>query len=349
MSRAEGQELEKRLGDVPRSKIRNIVDQVARAAIFLRDRGLCHRDLKAANVFISDDFDRATVLDLSVLREIDDPIGLGTDHGNQLPVVATSRYTPPEYLFRLQDPSPEFWHGVDAYQLGGILHDLIMREPMFSNEYASSSENRYRFAWIVATVVPVIRADDVDADLVLLARKALDKKWERRRLLRLNDFLAETGSRATSLAAIGLAPIARPVVDVAPGVRPSVARELARSVEERVLAYLSDRGLTATHHAQVDGGDLVRLVTWSWKMDATNLAQKVELRVRMSLIPGDPHPLIAAQVAISLWLEAREHQAKMALPEVSLANGAEDELTQLVIASLGTLSSQAFSVGQGET
>ena len=134
MSRAPGKELEKRLADVPRGKIRQILAQVAQAAIFLRGKGLCHRDIKAANVFISDDFDHCTLLDISVIRDVADPIGLGTDHDGQLPFVATARYSPPEYLFRLLDPSPELWHALTVYQLGALLHDLIMREALFRSE-----------------------------------------------------------------------------------------------------------------------------------------------------------------------------------------------------------------------
>ena len=102
MSRAEGRELAKRLPEISRSKVRQIVDQIARACIFLRERGICHRDVKSSNIVISDDFEHATLLDLSVLREIADPVGIGTDHDGQLPIVATARYSPPEYLFRLR-------------------------------------------------------------------------------------------------------------------------------------------------------------------------------------------------------------------------------------------------------
>src|ERR1700739_3900600 len=88
MSRAPGTELEKRLQHVPRTKIRSIVDQVARAAIFLREKSLCHRDIKSANIYISEDFQHSTLLDISVIRDISDPVGLGTDTDGQLPVVA---------------------------------------------------------------------------------------------------------------------------------------------------------------------------------------------------------------------------------------------------------------------
>jgi serine/threonine protein kinase len=172
MSKAPGSELEKRLANVPRERIRHIVDQVARAMIFLRDRGMCHRDVKSANIFVTDDCETVTLLDLSVVREIDDPVGLGTDHGDQLPVVATARYSPPEYLFRLLEPGDDLWHALDVYQLGALLHDLIMKKPMFQDEYKRSSQNRYRSAWTVATIDPFVSAQDVDRDLISIAHRA---------------------------------------------------------------------------------------------------------------------------------------------------------------------------------
>jgi serine/threonine-protein kinase len=134
MTRAPGQELEKVLSQVPRDKIRGIVDQVARAVLFLNVRGICHRDIKSANVFVSDDYAQAMLLDISVMRAIHDPAGVGTDHDGQLPVVATTRYTPPEYLFRLLETGPQLWYALDVYQLGGLLHDLIMGHPLFETE-----------------------------------------------------------------------------------------------------------------------------------------------------------------------------------------------------------------------
>ena len=98
MSRAPGTELEKRLPDVPRTKIRSILHDVARASLFLRDRNLCHRDIKAANIFVSDDFAHATLLDISVVRNIHDRrrrcsrYHSPTVRDGQLPVLATSRY-----------------------------------------------------------------------------------------------------------------------------------------------------------------------------------------------------------------------------------------------------------------
>lgn len=349
MNRADGQELEKRLLDVPRAKIRSVVDQVAKAAIFLRSRSLSHRDLKSANVFISDDFERVTVLDLSVLRDIHDPMGNGTDHDNQLPVVATSRYTPPEYLFRLQDPSPELWHGVDVYQLGGLLHDLIMREPMFSSEYASSSENRYRFAWIVATVDPTVKAADVDADLILLARRALDKNWDQRRLLRLEDFLEDGGAQAQSLAAIGIVSAPRPVLQARETIKPVVALQFARSVEEHVRAQLNDRSLRATHAVDPGDNDLTWTLRWAWNIEAEAAASRVELSVALTISAGDPHAVARGQADFSVWIDEEPRRSQMALPQTALADGAEEEVARLIFAALGPLAAQAMSAAQGES
>ncbi|MDR9761155.1 protein kinase [Rhizobium redzepovicii] len=207
MNKAEGRELANCLTLVPRNKISTIIDQVAQACIFLRERGLCHRDIKSANIFVSDDFSHATLLDVSVAREIHDPMGLGTDHGNQLPVVATSRYSPPEYLFRLLPASPELWHAVDVYQLGGLIHDLVMRSQMYEAEYQASSTNRYRFAWVVATQTPMISSEDVEPSLLLLGRRALDKDWKRRSVLMLEDFRSSReNQKKIGLAAIGFLP-----------------------------------------------------------------------------------------------------------------------------------------------
>ena len=106
MSRAQGTELRTCLNQVPRTQIPIIVDQIARAAAFLRNRNLCHRDIKVDNIYISDDFQHATLLDISVVRQIRDPIGVGTDRDGQLPVLATARYSPPRISLSVEETKP---------------------------------------------------------------------------------------------------------------------------------------------------------------------------------------------------------------------------------------------------
>jgi len=289
MSRAPGTELEKRLHDVPRERIRQIVDQVAKAALFLAHRGICHRDIKSSNVFISDDFEQATLLDVSVIRCIHDPVGVGTDREGQLPVVATARYSPPEYLFRLLDPGPELWHALTVYQLGGLLHDLIMKVPLFESEYSKSAENRYRFAWVVATVNPVIMAGGVDEDLVFTAVRALDKDWRRRSALVLEDFVADAKvQRDHALQLLGL--MGRQAEDrrqASIAVRLDRLRSVARALEQTIVDLLRKLGVTATHVANPGEDDSSWLLTFQWpKADggAGSGAEPVALEVRVKLL-----------------------------------------------------------------
>jgi serine/threonine-protein kinase len=273
MNRAPGTELLKCLKDVPRDKIRSIVDQIAQACIFLQNNGLCHRDIKSENIFVTEDFGHATLLDISVLRNIHDPIGLGTDHDGKLPVVATARYSPPEYLFRLLEASPMSWHALNVYQLGGLLHDLIMREPLFQVEYRQSEGNRYRFAWAVATIDPVVRATDVDLDLVITARRALDKRWERRSQLSLEEFLADAETqRMHSLEALGLTSRGPPDLG-----QSSVASKLKRindiaeDLENGIRDLLSGRGVTARHLVKPGANDLSKCLLFSWRSQGSEV------------------------------------------------------------------------------
>ena len=271
MERASGFELEKRLADVPRERIRGIVSQVAEAAIFLASKNLCHRDIKAANIFISDDFEHSTLLDVSVIRDIHEPIGMGTDRDGQLPVLATSRYASPEYLFRLLEPGPDLWNGLTVYQLGALLHDLIMRLPMFQAEYERSRENRYRFAWYVSTIVPEIIAEDVDADLVFIARRALDKNWKRRASLKLEDFLDAGSSRdKASLVFLGLAPSEQPSVSSPNTGSAARVLELARNIDVILVDYFASCGIRVFHEVLVGPHDNSRRISVTWQTDSSD-------------------------------------------------------------------------------
>jgi hypothetical protein len=93
------------------------------------------------------------------------------------------QYSPPELLFREEEQSVEGWRAVTFYQLGGVLHDLLLRKPLFEqfkNPYA-------RLVRAVEREIPSVDAPDVDADLRLLAQNCLAKiprqrldtvKWE---------------------------------------------------------------------------------------------------------------------------------------------------------------------------
>ncbi len=348
MERAPGTELEKRLRDIPRGKIRQIVDQVTRAAIFLRGKGLCHRDIKAANVFISDDFNHCTLLDISVIRNVTDPIGVGTDHEGQLPVVATARYSPPEYLFRLLEPGPDLWHALNVYQLGALLHDLIMREPLFETEYLKSRENRYRFAWIVATVDPDVHADDADRDLMLTARRALDKNWQRRSVLALEGFLADAAvHKAKALQVLGVA-IDRGSIQETDHltVRLQRVREIAGDLKDAFTEHLRKNGVTAYHDVRPGPHDTSKLVVFQWNAPAErDTLQRIGLQVELQLVAQGNTHRIAVGVKLDIQQDSQGRSVRMDLPELQDDTGVGQRLLGNVVDTFGQL---AMDITRGD-
>jgi serine/threonine-protein kinase len=340
MERAPGKELEKLLKEVPRNKIRQIVHQVAQAAIFLKERGLCHRDIKAANIFVTEDFNHATLLDVSVVREIIDPIGIGTDHDGQLPVVATARYSPPEYLFRLLDPGPGLWHALNVYQLGALLHDLIMREPLYELEYQKSSANRYRFAWIVATLVPSVQAIDVDQDLVLLCKRALDKDWQRRSSLSLSDFNSDFATRKShALQALGV--FKRPAISQFDDVGPRVRRvhDVAREIEDSLSTHFRANGVTVKHEVMPGPTDTSKSISFSWVNSASGRGSVGEVCLTLILtingVAGSNYVAVDETLIYKSDVVPREETIR--LPEIEDHSGVGVELAAALIAAFEQL------------
>lgn|GEM_PF-5171766 len=161
---------------VPGEKIETIVNQVAQAAKYLETLGICHRDIKPDNIVVSLDFEKATLLDLGVVRLIDSAGGSGTDDSGQLPFVATARYSSPEYMFRLWPSGPELWRALTFYQLGAVVHDLLAGEQLFEAVVKQGIGNRYLIAHAVATMVPKVPVrSDAPSYLAVLAQRALQK------------------------------------------------------------------------------------------------------------------------------------------------------------------------------
>jgi len=139
---------------------------------------IVHRDIKPANILVSPDFKHTKLVDLGVIRPVDGIEADATDHGLQRPFVATAQYSSPEYLFRLIEPSAELWRALTIYQIGGVLHDLIMRKPLFND--AVLTNNRYVLAMAVYQQTPAVVAPDVEPYLINLARKCLQKDHQKR-------------------------------------------------------------------------------------------------------------------------------------------------------------------------
>ncbi|MNV16461.1 Serine/threonine-protein kinase pkn5 [compost metagenome] len=164
-------QLSKRLGDVPDYAIGRLMAQLVDAVKYLEGMNIVHRDIKPENIHVSADFQELKLLDLGVAREFDnsDENDAGiTDTGVRRPFLATAQYSSPEYLFRLDQPTDKLWKGLNFYQVGAVLHDLIKKEPLFNHEMLL--ENRWLVARAVLTKHPSFSDTDTNR---LTAEKAL--------------------------------------------------------------------------------------------------------------------------------------------------------------------------------
>jgi eukaryotic-like serine/threonine-protein kinase len=159
---------------VPVGSEREIISQVASAARFLEELGICHRDIKPENIGISPDFRRAKLLDLGVIRPHGSKSFSDGPHSKMF--VGTLKYSPPEFLLREELDTPEGWRAITFYQLGGVLHDLIMRRSLFAD-----FENPFaRLVNAVQNEIPKIESKTVSPSLVELARYCLLKPAQTR-------------------------------------------------------------------------------------------------------------------------------------------------------------------------
>ncbi len=161
-------DLEGVLAGLPREKIATLIAQLAGAARFLEAQQLVHRDIKPENIKVLGNFEALVLLDMGIARPlVPDPNDAGTGDN----FIGTVRYSPPEFVWRKEEDSVEGWRAVTFYQLGAVLHDMIMRRPLFL-------ENKVPPAALydaVRETVPQIEADDVDLWLIKLATACLQK------------------------------------------------------------------------------------------------------------------------------------------------------------------------------
>ncbi|HBN8511128.1 TPA: serine/threonine protein kinase [Pseudomonas aeruginosa] len=206
-------QLKKILKDVPDESVIPLIKQLTQAVRFLEDLNIVHRDIKPENIHVSPDWTCLKLLDLGVVREFDPgPDAAETDQGNLRPFLATAQYSSPEYLFRLDEPSAALWHALNFYQVGAVLHDLVMKESIFQSEIEAG--NRWLVAKAVLTQMPSFTDGNPArlAHLKALARKCLTKDistrlnivdWSAFDLLDSNETLLTLRRRLESRRALG--------------------------------------------------------------------------------------------------------------------------------------------------
>lgn len=185
-------QLGKCLADVPDEHVHSLISQLVAAVRYLETRDIVHRDIKPENIHVSPDFKQLKLLDLGVARAFEVADGEEatlTDTGHTRPFVATAQYSSPEYLFRLDGPTARLWRGLNFYQVGAVLHDLIMKRPLFDEEVKMG--NRWLVARAVLSKTPSFADSNVGrlAALKALAYRCLTKDIDTRLdIVDWNDF-----------------------------------------------------------------------------------------------------------------------------------------------------------------
>ena len=184
MEYVEGDNLKKSLNKISADKIPELVAQLTLAAKHLFDLGFVHRDIKPENVAIVNNFTKAVLLDLGVMRPVKGSDL--TDADGIQSFVGTLQYSSPEFLLREEEDSEAGWKALTFYQIGGIIHDLAMQKPLFSEHCNPYS----RLVNAVQHSVPVVHNSALPTYLIEAAKLALLKDWRiRAQLLDWDSFL----------------------------------------------------------------------------------------------------------------------------------------------------------------
>lgn len=161
---------------VPEAAVPALFDQLVESVRFLESKSIVHRDIKPENILVAPDFSELRLIDLGVARGADtrDDGDDATDQGLRRPFIATAQYSSPEYLFRLQSPSPKLWAALTFYQVGAVLHDLLIKRPLFDD--AAKTDNKHIVSMAVLRQQPdVSRAAPQHLALAALAADCLVK------------------------------------------------------------------------------------------------------------------------------------------------------------------------------
>jgi serine/threonine protein kinase len=317
-----GLDLNKCLGLIPTEFVQPLITQLVRAVRFLEEKGLAHRDVKPSNIKVSTDFRSLKLLDLGVLRRLDDDGSPdATAHGNRKPFIATAQYSSPEYLFWLEHPGPELWRALSIYQVGAVLQDLLTGKALFADEVASG--NRYVLAMAVLQKVPVIDAPQAVPRLRALAARCLTKDMGRRlSMVNWDDFAADrTTSVATRLRRVGEVGLGPPRDARSAHERSLHRNSLADAVLQGLRTRLQDefRGCQLELAERENGGDLIV------RIPRTDLIVKSAIEFRWSDISKEETAIVFAASVLK-----RAGSAEMLDPKAfdvaTLSGGAVDQV-----------------------
>ncbi len=299
-----GPSLNKCLASIPEANIPSLIEQLVSACEFLESMNLAHRDIKPANIIILENFSKLVLLDFGVLK----PIGEAgvTDVDGQRLFVGTLQYSSPEFLLRDEANDVGGWRALSIYQVGAVLHDLIMRRPIFE-EFVNP------YAVLVNAVqreLPNVASETAPSYLVDACRMALVKDPAKRlSLVNWDSFRPPNPAQAAEEA------------------RKRVGRRILFAKSEKAPAQAKDAAAV---------GDLLNTVIEGLKIEARRIRQ-----ANASLIPpievtrpGRRGPALLIQLKPSESLQlARGIKLKVAVEVVDVDAQA---ITVCIAAAAGT-------------
>lgn len=151
-------------------------------ALLKQTPAIAHRDIKPENIMISST-EEVILMDLGVLKIVG--AQTITDIG-QKHFLGTLRYSAPEFLTRNEADTEDGWRAINFYQIGGVLHDLVMKKELFSGV-----EPYANLVIAIKDDLPKIHSDLYPGKLLQLARNLLIKDPKRRIELNSLDFVIQ--------------------------------------------------------------------------------------------------------------------------------------------------------------
>jgi serine/threonine protein kinase len=132
----------------------------------LLEKGIAHRDIKPENIMVSA-ADEVILMDLGVLKLIGVPSFSDLEDKQ---FVGTLRYAPPEFLTRHEQDNLQGWQAINRYQIGAVMHDLIMKRELFNGISPYSN-----LVIAIKEDAPTVSSQGYPFETVQLARDLLTK------------------------------------------------------------------------------------------------------------------------------------------------------------------------------
>jgi eukaryotic-like serine/threonine-protein kinase len=154
------------------SFVRKVLDTLYRVSeLLLTTFNIAHRDIKPENVMVTTD-GRIILMDLGVLKILD---SVPETDLTKKEFLGTLQYAPPEFITRHEENTPEGWRAINLYQIGGVLHDLLLKKQLFEgvSPYGELIN-------LIFNQPPPLSAADYPFALVQLTRDMLAKDWRTR-------------------------------------------------------------------------------------------------------------------------------------------------------------------------